>query len=117
MSSQGAAATAKAPSRPGLRLGLGGPGLTRGLVVGYISLMVLLPIAAVTATSLEGGIGAFWDASEDLDNACETCHVNYWYPNEGALLAKLDRRLEELYGVRADRSGRTVPLGMTPPKQ
>ena len=24
--------------------------------------MVLLPIAAVTATSLEGGIGAFWDA-------------------------------------------------------
>lgn len=60
--SQGAAATAKAPPRPGVRLGLGGPGLTRGLVVGYLSIMVLLPIAAVAATSLEGGIGAFWEA-------------------------------------------------------
>jgi sulfate/thiosulfate transport system permease protein len=60
--SDGAVATAKAPPRPGFRLGLGGPGLTRGLVVAYLSLMVLLPIAAVVATSLEGGIGAFWDA-------------------------------------------------------
>lgn len=60
--SQGAAATAKAPPRPGFRLGLGGPGLNRGLVVGYLSIMVLLPIAAVAATSLEGGLGAFWDA-------------------------------------------------------
>ena len=58
----GAVATAKAPPRPSFRLGLGGPGLTRGLVVGYLSLMVLLPIAAVVATSLEGGLGAFWDA-------------------------------------------------------
>jgi sulfate/thiosulfate transport system permease protein len=58
----GAVATAKAPPRPGFRLGLGGPGLTRGLVVAYLSVMVLLPIAAVVATSLEGGIGAFWDA-------------------------------------------------------
>jgi sulfate/thiosulfate transport system permease protein len=58
----GAVATAKAPPRPGLRLGFGGPGLTRGLVVGYLSVMVLLPIAAVISTSLEGGLGAFWDA-------------------------------------------------------
>jgi sulfate/thiosulfate transport system permease protein len=58
----GAVATAEAPPRPGLRLGLGGPGLTRGLVVAYLSVMVLLPIAAVVSTSLEGGIGAFWDA-------------------------------------------------------
>jgi sulfate/thiosulfate transport system permease protein len=60
--SQGAVATAKAPPRPSRRLGLGGPGLTRGLVVGYLSIMVLLPIAAVTATSFEGGVDAFWDA-------------------------------------------------------
>ena len=60
--SQGAVATAKAPPRPSRRLGLGGPVLTRGLVVGYLSIMVLLPIAAITATSFEGGIGAFWDA-------------------------------------------------------
>jgi sulfate transport system permease protein len=58
----GTVATAEAPPRPGFRLGLGGPGLTRGLVVAYLSVMVLLPIAAVVATSLEGGIGAFWDA-------------------------------------------------------
>jgi sulfate/thiosulfate transport system permease protein len=62
MSSQGAVTTAEAPPRPVRRIGLGGPGLTRGLVVGYLSVMVLLPIAAVAATSLEGGIGAFWDA-------------------------------------------------------
>jgi sulfate transport system permease protein len=51
-----------ASPRPGFRLGLGAPGLTRGLVVAYLSIIVLLPIAAVVATSLEGGIGAFWDA-------------------------------------------------------
>lgn len=56
------AATVRAPSRPSRRLGLGGQGLTRGLVVLYLSVMVLLPIAAVTATSLEGGLGAFWKA-------------------------------------------------------
>lgn len=51
-----------------------------------------------------------WQASDDLDNACETCHVNYWYPGEGALLRKLDRRLEELYGqssLRPERTGRS----------
>jgi sulfate transport system permease protein len=58
----GAVATAQAPPRSSFKLGLGGPGLTRGLVVAYLSVMVLLPIAAVVSTSLEGGIGAFWDA-------------------------------------------------------
>jgi sulfate transport system permease protein len=33
------------------------------LVVAYLSVMVLLPIAAVVQTSLEGGVGAFWDAA------------------------------------------------------
>jgi hypothetical protein len=40
-----------------------------------------------------------WQASDDLDDACETCHVAYWYPGEGKLFKKLDRRLEELYGA------------------
>ena len=53
-----------------------------------------------------------WDAGEDLDNACEGCHIEYWYPGDSALLARLDRRLEELYGPRADR----LRIGMTPPK-
>jgi sulfate transport system permease protein len=59
--SQGAVATAQAPPRPGLRLGLGGPGLTRGLVVTYLSLIVLIPLAAVVSKSFEGGFASFWD--------------------------------------------------------
>lgn len=23
-----------------------------------------------------------WDASENLDEACESCHCSYWYPKE-----------------------------------
>jgi sulfate transport system permease protein len=60
--SQGAVTTAKAPPRPGIRLGLGGPALTRGLVVGYLSLIVLIPLAAVVTKSFEGGFSTFWDA-------------------------------------------------------
>jgi sulfate transport system permease protein len=41
---------------------LGGPGLTRGLVAGYLSVMVLLPIAAVVSRAFEDGGAAFWDA-------------------------------------------------------
>ena len=41
---------------------LGGPGLTRGLVVGYLSIMVLLPIAAVVSRSFEDGWRTFWDS-------------------------------------------------------
>jgi hypothetical protein len=50
-----------------------------------------------------------WDAAENLDQACETCHLEYWYPGERALMKKLDHRLLELYGPRTDR---TRPLGM-----
>jgi hypothetical protein len=48
-----------------------------------------------------------WDAADNLDQACENCHLEYWYPGERAFLNKLDRRLLELYG---DRHGK--PLGM-----
>src|SRR5688572_23244905 len=61
MSSQGAVATAKAPARPSFRLGLAGPGLTRGLVVAYLSLIVLIPLAAVVSKSFENGLASFWD--------------------------------------------------------
>jgi sulfate/thiosulfate transport system permease protein len=56
-------AHAETPPRralPGLRLG--GPGLTRGLVVGYLSIMVLLPIAAVVSRSFADGFDAFWQS-------------------------------------------------------
>jgi hypothetical protein len=52
-----------------------------------------------------------WDAGDNLDRACESCHVAYWYPGEAAFLKKLDLRLEELYGIRAGRSGK---IGMDP---
>jgi hypothetical protein len=39
-----------------------------------------------------------WEASYNLDQACESCHIQYWYPGDKALLEKVDRRLEELYG-------------------
>ena len=51
-----------APPRAGIRLPGVGAGLGRGLVTLYLSLMVLLPLAAVVAESAEGGLGAFWDA-------------------------------------------------------
>ena len=39
-----------------------------------------------------------WDAAENLDEACESCHIEFWYPGDKALLNKLDRRLAEMYG-------------------
>jgi sulfate transport system permease protein len=40
--------------------GVGGLGL--GIVTLWLSLIVLLPLAALTAKSLDGGLGAFWDS-------------------------------------------------------
>ena len=37
-----------------------------------------------------------WDATENLDQACESCHLEYWYPGEKELMPRLDRRLHEL---------------------
>jgi hypothetical protein len=38
-----------------------------------------------------------WDASNNLDEACENCHKSYWYPREDAqFYQKLDRRLLEV---------------------
>jgi sulfate/thiosulfate transport system permease protein len=51
-----------APPRAGLRLPGVGAGLGRGLVGLYLSIIVLLPLAAVLDESLANGIGAFWDA-------------------------------------------------------
>ena len=38
-----------------------------------------------------------WDAGENLDIACESCHRSYWYPGEtSGFYQRLDRRLREL---------------------
>jgi hypothetical protein len=53
-----------------------------------------------------------WDASDNLDQACENCHVDYWYPGEGALFQKIDRRLLEVYPSLRDKGpGRAAPAG------
>jgi len=57
-----------------------------------------------------------WDAADNLDQACEGCHLEYWYPGEKAFLEKLDKRLDDLYGLRALHPDRTRVLGMEPPK-
>ena len=44
-----------------------------------------------------------WQAAEDLDQACENCHLEYWYPGEKAYLKKLDQHLEDLFGHRPGR--------------
>jgi len=40
-----------------------------------------------------------WDASENLDEACENCHRSYWYPKEDqAFYRDLDKRLRDAPG-------------------
>jgi len=37
-----------------------------------------------------------WDASENLDEACEACHKSYWYPKEDDTFYRtLDKRLRD----------------------
>jgi len=38
-----------------------------------------------------------WDAGDNLDQACESCHLQYWYPGDKALLEKVDRAIQKRY--------------------
>jgi sulfate transport system permease protein len=51
--------------RAGLRARLGGDALARGTATLWISLIVLLPLAAVVTRGFEDGLGHFWDAITD----------------------------------------------------
>jgi len=55
-------------------------------------------------------VNELWDASDNLDAACENCHLEFWYPGEKEFLKKLDKRLEDLYGPRTDKR----KIGMDP---
>ena len=44
-----------------------------------------------------------WDAAENLDEACENCHLEYWYPGQKALLMKADQQLRGLYAAGSKR--------------
>jgi len=38
-----------------------------------------------------------WDAADNLEQACESCHRRYWYPGETPeFYDRLDRRLRDL---------------------
>jgi hypothetical protein len=47
-----------------------------------------------------------WDASDNLDTACENCHKTFWYPKEDAeFYGKLNRRLKD-FVEKSKTSGR-----------
>lgn len=58
----GSAHTATLPRRAAFRPRLGSALLSRGIVVTWLSLVVMLPIAALTLKSFALGPGEFWDA-------------------------------------------------------
>src|SRR5437867_8943588 len=50
-----------------------------------------------------------WDAGDNLDQACESCHLLYWYPGDKALLEKLDRDIQQrLDKQKAGRGSSTL---------
>jgi hypothetical protein len=52
-------------------------------------------------------VNELWEAGGNLDQACEGCHIQYWYPGDKALLEKLDRQIEERHDKqRASGPGR-----------
>jgi sulfate/thiosulfate transport system permease protein len=50
------------PPKEGFRAPFGGEALTRGVVLTWLSVIVLIPLGAVVLRSTEDGLGAFWTA-------------------------------------------------------
>ena len=50
------------PPKVGLKAPFGGEVLTRGIVLTWLSLIVLIPLGAVVVRSTDEGLSAFWDA-------------------------------------------------------
>lgn len=61
MSAHPASATSVPAPRAGIRLPGLGVGVGGGTVMLYLSLIVLLPLAAVVSEAFTGGLGTFWD--------------------------------------------------------
>jgi len=55
------------PPRVGLRAPLGGAALARGAATLWISVIVLIPIAAVISRGFDQGLGHFWSAITDRE--------------------------------------------------
>jgi sulfate transport system permease protein len=60
VSAPGDAAALPRPGGRGIRIGA--PAIGGALATAYLSLVVLIPLAAVVAESTTGGAAAFWDA-------------------------------------------------------
>jgi sulfate transport system permease protein len=58
----GTTAEATTLPRPAFRPRLGSALLSRGLVTTYLSVMVLIPLVALTLKSIDGGLAGFWEA-------------------------------------------------------
>src|SRR5256886_10533773 len=56
-----ATSAAVSASRAGAVLGRAGGGLARGIAVGYLSLIVLVPLAALVWSSRSQGLDTFWN--------------------------------------------------------
>jgi hypothetical protein len=41
-------------------------------------------------------VDELWEAGDNLDQACESCHIQYWYPGDKALLERVDKGLRDL---------------------
>ena len=53
-----------------------------------------------------------WDASENLDVACEQCHASYWYPKEDAEFYRvLNKRLADFSRSSSGGAGSKPPAG------
>ena len=50
-------------------------------------------------------VDELFEASEDLDNACENCHLEYWYPGDRAAVEE-DKRQRARFEPSAKRSGK-----------
>jgi sulfate transport system permease protein len=55
-------ATVAAPRRVGIGLPVSGAALSRGVVTLWLTVIVLIPLAAVVEHSLQDGLGEFWEA-------------------------------------------------------
>jgi sulfate/thiosulfate transport system permease protein len=55
------------PPRVGFRPTLGGAALARGAALLWLSVIVLLPLAAVVSRGFEDGLGHFWEAITDKE--------------------------------------------------
>jgi hypothetical protein len=62
-------------------------------------------------------VNELWGASEDLDRACENCHLEYWYPGEKDLFKRLDRRLKEFTASQQNRDTTAKPAEAIKPQR